>query len=401
MNENPEGTPSPLNPTPGTPTPSADVQAPEPTVPIQEQVAPATEPAKKSRKAPAIIITTILLLVAIGSGIAAIIILKPFGGTDAVPAAISKLMSGAPDYVTATGTISATSDETVPNLNATFKASVDNKKHQNHANVKVTADLGMDEDFEFLAEEIHTADGILYLKLSGVLEALDAFNVGGTEVTNCADNSAEPTNCGSQATSPVMGALGLIEVIDDEWVQIPDSAFSSVSGIVTFDSTTQCLIDAADKLGQYGDDFVDLYNKNQFMNYSTDGITIAKKQDPIYKLSFDAEKLASFMNSMGNSGFMNELNACMGDTATNVKVDADSLAEILAEVPEIYVEINEDNDFTRVYLSADKNGTNVTMDVSFSYPNSITIEEPKYYIDFNSLLSQVLGSFFNTNMVDY
>ena len=53
-------------------------------------------------------------------------------------------------------------------------------------------------------------------------------------------------------------------------------------------------------------------------------------------------------------------------------------------LPEIYVEIDDDNNFSRVYLSGETNGTATTADLNFSYPSEITITEPDDYVDIST-----------------
>lgn len=487
MNENPEGTPNPLNPYPGsqdlapTPEPIASAASEpvspvepmpeEPVQPIEEVVgaaeqkievatplpesAPAqpiiepamnindqsisstqinpdsqttqtVEPAKKSGKKIATIFAVIFILVAIGCGAAAIVILKPFG-QDAVPAALSKLMNGAPSIVKIDGvaTLNFNNQSSyVSNLKLDFKADLDNISGGNTISAKVAANFENGEEFSFGADEIHTKDGNLYLKLSGISGALEKYydmlpntHMKNSIKTNCVGDTSSTTNCTASSLSSsttsqeksttISESLGLIDVINDEWILIPGSSFSNVSDLINSNvssgnKTSQCLIDAAGNLGEYGSNFAKLYNDNQFIAYSTDSIPIAKKKDAIYRLYIDAEKLAGFINAMTNSGFLNELSACMGGMAmpTGITVSADALKPMIAFLPNIYVEIDDDNNFTRVYLESSSDITSVTVDLSFSYPTSITIEEPDHYIDFNENLSQIFDEFYSNNVID-
>ena len=99
---------------------------------------------------------------------------------------------------------------------------------------------------------------------------------------------------------------------------------------------------------------------------------------------------------MNNSGFANELMACIGGPATNTNISSNMLKEILKYLPTIYVEINDNNEFTRVYLSlATPDGTmNITADLALSYPTSITVNEPSVYLDLNQVTDMILTNFF-------
>ena len=413
---------------------------------------------KKSSKTPIIILAIICLLAAIGCAVAAIMVLKPFS-SDAVPAAMAKLMNGAPSVVTLNGTITtSTSSPLSPaaSMQIDFDAGINSATSENYVNATISATpTGSKDNFEFSANEIHTSDGNLYLKLDGVADALQRYLKANAEVLpedsttcitnpttgetvcltednvvnetyidvdvdddidddtmNCIDDATGQTNC---VTSPLsdleaLESLGLFDVIDDEWILIPDSTFSNTTDLVEGDGALQCLVDAAGNLGEYGQNFVSMYKANPFITYSTENIKVAKKKDTIYQLSFDTKELAEFINAMSNSGFINELNACTGALAvsTDTTVTPEALQYVVSMLPEIYVEIDNNNNFTRLYMTnATMDNTYLaaytatfTVDISFSYPSSITIEKPTDYIEMNDVLSQVLNDFYETDVTE-
>ena len=204
-------------------------------------------------------------------------------------------------------------------------------------------------------------------------------------------------------TDSILEFFGVFEVIDDEWIKIPMSDFSNVSDLVQVNMPTQCLIDASEKLSEYSNTIAELYNKNQFINYTTDGLKVAQKKDTLYQLKFDADKLTAFINSISNSGFANELLACMGGQATNLDIPVESVEQIVDVLPEIYVEIDGQDNFTRVYLtlSTPDGNTSVTADLSLSYPTELNIKEPDVYIDINEVLSRLLTMFYGEDVYDF
>ncbi|MBR3385949.1 hypothetical protein IKG68_00010 [Candidatus Saccharibacteria bacterium] len=371
------------------------------------------EPVKKKSKV-GIIIAVLLLLVAIGAAVAAILIINPFKTSDRVPAAISKLMSGAPEKVALTGTITATpSDETSPfsSLEVVFGSGIDNKNGENYVNATVTATMADESEFTFDASEVHTVDGDLYLKLTGIKDALDNYkppilNTPGevTTETNCVTDKSGATNCETVTTtiptSTILESLGVFEVIDDEWIRIPASTFSNTTNVINIEPTTMCLIGVAGKLNEYGSDFVAKYNANPFVTYSTENLALKAKKDTLYRLSFDTDKLAAFINSMSGSGFANALNACTGQAATLSDLTADNVASITKMLPAIYVEVDNKDNFTRVYLSMLTDTATATADITISYPTSITITEPESYLDYSTVLNQLLTQFYQTPIVD-
>lgn len=450
MNDNPDGTPNPLNPAPMEPVgPEAPVGPMGPEQPEQvppampEQTAPVenaapemvetvvtetmvtepepkdsiVEPKQKSSKKPVIIIAIVLLLVAIGCGVAAILLLNPFGGKkDAVPAAISKLISTPPTNVTASGTVTINSAATtsvgatpIESLEVDFTSNINAKTNENATNMTLSITPTDGEELSFDINEVYTKDKNLYLKVSGIKELFypnatdcedgDVDCETNVDEEKCIDDETGEMKCGGidsdVATSDILTYLAFLSIIDDEWIKISSDTIESLAGITEVDAPTQCLIDATGKLGEYSDNVINIYNENPFVEYSTDNLTVTKKKDPIYRLTFNGEKLAGFINSMSNSGFVNELYACMGTEATNQTVTESDLTEIMNYLPETYVEIDGDNNFTRVYITAkNQNGEGAgTADISFSYPtNSVVIEEPADALDFNTLLMQIFNN---------
>ena len=429
MNESPEGTPNPLNPNPEAAEPATPPVA-EPQTSPQPVPEPVAQPVENKPVAVAkpkktgLIVAIILFIVAIAAGVAAaLIVLNPFAAkADAVPTAIAKLMSGdAPKLVVSDGKIVLTANSSsVPfsSLTVDYRGSFRESLNDNYVRAEITAKLTDGTEFSFKADEIHTPEGNLYLKLSDIVKALNDYK--DNHITNC-EGGEEGTNCEEvidcidedgedcadynmpDLTDSVLEFIGVFEVIDDEWILIPDSSFSSITDMASVDTPTQCLVDAFGKLKEYSNDISKLYDENTFINYSTENLKIAQKSNPLYLLSFDAEKMASFINSMSNSGFMNELLACTGETATSSEVTADDLQEMIDLLPTIYVEINSSYDFTRVYLEVDslENSMKVTADISLSYPTTITITEPETYVELNEVLSRLLTMFYGEEVEDF
>ena len=466
MNENPGGTPNPLNPNqtaapagpaprPGSAQPEVPVPPVAPPQPVRQtepvpapapasptptqptintmassrltEVPPelvakssAVEPQKKSKTGLVVALVFLFLLVA-GGAAAAIYFLKPFGNKDAVPAAIAKLFSDSRQkIVSMSGTITSNNADTTTlssttptSWSITFDSAINTVSAEQYVNADITATFSNESSIQFNANEIHTANNDLYLKLSGVADTLENYQSANlNDATNCfgdPDMNCDDLDCLDAEGNPVAGydcispqqesAISsfsqftrIFEAIDNQWVHIPSTTFSNL-GLMSSGST-QCLIDAAGNLGKYGSDFDTMYKNNPFITYSTDNLAIKQKKNQLYLLNFDADQLAGFINSMSTSGFMNELISCMGGAAINREVTADDLQNMLAELPTIYVEIDDQNNFTRTYLTMNNDGMTITADLSFTYPTSIVIEEPETYVEINTVLSQLYSGFY-------
>lgn len=388
------------------PTPEPE---PEPRIETMEVVA--EEPPKKKSKG-GLIAMLVLLVAAFAAALVALIIVNPFKGEDKVPAAIAKLMSGATgDKIALEGIISATSnydDNYLQSLAADFNFGSDAKTGENFVNANITATFADESEFEFEANEMHTKNGDLYLKLSGISDALNNYtpptlnadnalqaeNLYDIETTNCLPNEDGTLNClilptedcdpmldedcivyepYYDPTASILESLGMFEALDDEWILIPDSNFSTVESIFDFD----VLVDYLTEIAESAQDFAAKYSENPFVTYSTDGLKIAKKKNALYRLGVDDEKLAGFINSL-----------------ENIDVTVRQIAEITKHVSDFYVEIDDNNNITRIYALIETDEANVTIDLAVIYPTSIDLEEPTLYLDFNELMRSMLEQFY-------
>ncbi len=431
MDENPSGA-QPAEPVAPTAEPTAPTSEPVATAPDTapaEPTAPAADATpttdatpvaatseEKPKKKTGLIVGICAFVALVCAGVA-IALLYPFGGSkqsDRVPMALAALFSeGAPKNVEAKGTVTLYQKENasalpISSIVIDFDTKVNATEAVNTADADVRVVFTDETEFSFKAHEIHTEDGDLYLKLSELADGIDKYieENSSKSVTDCEiDDIDAYIDCMSESVEDeeslsfyftLLNDLGVIDVIDDEWILIPASEFSTVEDLTSINAPTQCLIDALGTVSEYSDNLVNDYNNNPFITYSTEGLSLTKKKNTLYKLGVDDEKLAGFMNNMGNYGFVNEINACMDDDAINTNVNASDLAKTINALPTTYVEIDDNNMFTRVYLKADSNdGTSTaTADIDLSYPTSINIEEPGEYIDLNDLLSEVLTIFY-------
>lgn len=413
MNENPEGVPvgpvqpaQPLAPEPG-PT--------EPAQPVAEPVNKAT-PVEEPKKKTGLIIGIIALVVLVCAGVA-VALLNPFGGgfgggqNDRVPKALANLFSeGAPTNVEMDGVITLSNSAPTDGFPLTkitldFDGKVNTEKSVSSATATITAFFEDNTKFSFDADEVLAEGGDLYVKISGLSDAIDDYleSVESNTVVDCADY--EETDCVIEGEeNPIASFLamfeqfGVVDIIDDEWILISTKGKDDENELNELMAPTQCLVDALGTVKEYSDSVANDYNNSPFITYSTENLAITKKKNELYKLGIDADKMATFVNKMGNYGFVNELYACMGTTATNTEVDADNLADAIKALPVTYVEIDENNHFTRVYLDMESlNDTySGTADINLSYPSSFTIETPSEYIELEEVINKLFGGLYDS-----
>ena len=385
------------------------------------------EPAKggNGKKRGLIIGAIVFLMVAIICGAAAIAIMMLGNNDDRVSKAIDKLINGGlPNIITVQGDISSTtngaSDITslANSFSIDFKGTFDTSSSLNKVEAGVNATLTTGQEVSLDVEEMRTKDGNTFFKVSGLKNLLNSGSSDTLELnttkestaeitldcvnTNCSDGDTCTDNCMS-VQEPQESVLsmysGLFDVVDNQWIMVSDTFARSMSGSELFDNSSTCLINAFGTLSQYSSDIAKKYKENPFVTYSTDNLEIAKKKDNLYRLGIDSSKASAFANSLSNNGFINELNACTGNTATNVNVSSSAIDKLFANFPTVYIEVDENSNITRVYLKtiieSDGASTTVKADLGLSYPAEVKITEPTEYTDMSTLLSAMMSELFN------
>lgn len=392
------------------------------------------EPAGKKKKKGLIIAAIIFLVLAIGCGAAAVaIVMMNNNGGDRVSKAIEKILDGKmPSIISAQGSITTNYDSvdeetsSLPtNYEIDFDGTFDTRSSLNKIAATINAEvagqqisLGLEEvegenrDIYFkisgLSELMNTSENTVKVEADEKLELVTGVEENGEAITetNCVNDSTGNTNCSTLVETPTtISSLellslysGVFEAVDDEWVAISDGFADTMKGLPIFDNSSACLVNAFGTLPKYSKDIIKNYDKNQFITYSTNNLEISKKKNPLYRLSIDNDKMSAFVNSLSNNGFINELNACVGDTATNDETASAMIKTIFANFPTVYVEIDDNYNITRAYFKANVEMAygvtmNVTADINLSYPASIEVETPDSYITMSELLNNLMSSF--------
>ncbi|MBQ8985114.1 hypothetical protein IJ076_00945 [Candidatus Saccharibacteria bacterium] len=388
------------------------------------------EPAnKKGGKKKALIIGAIILVMtAIICGAAAIAIFVLGNSDDRVTKAIDKLLNGGmSSIVNVQGDISLAGGNNslgseivaLSSANVNVDGTFDVNSLVNKVSAEITAEASDGTEFSLSVDEMRTKDNDTYFKISGLMDIFGGSNVleVGEESTSlyvdedcdsiACDDEGNCVSCESTAADVAASALssysGIFETIDDEWILISDDFADTMGGLVVFNNSSTCLINAFGTLPEYAKDIANKYKANPFITYSTNNLEIAKKKHNLYKLGIDDGKMSAFVNSLGNNGFINELKACVDENATNVSIDADAIKSIFSNFPIVYVEINDNNDFTRVYLKTtggSENGAiSAKADLALSYPSEVTIAEPVEYVDMSTILSTMMTNVFSGGIV--
>lgn len=414
---------------------NAAPQTANPTGPVINATAQAAQPvttAKKPKKKAALIIGLILLLLALIGGIVAAMMLKDMNKGDPVALATQKIMDGQmPENIKIGGTIEITpNDENalVSDLKIEVNSDMITSSLINASQAKLTATLKDDSQISVDLDEVYAANNDLYLKLDNITEALEEYtaimNQNGatgaledcttaeTGETTCTQTVTTETDCeegvdcavvettevtDNTLTESIAGLLGLAEVVDGTWLKIPTDEMGEFSEELTDSMAATCLATLANDIRNNGNLISNAYNKNPFIASTTQDVTLASKGNgAVYKVLVDEKNWNSFSAALKGSSVENSLNSC-----------ADALLGT-SDLPDFYVEVDENYDFTRLYfenqmddtecICDDPNdcpcddepaGYSVKVDLDFSYPKNVNVAEPVEYTNFSELIQTI------------
>lgn len=370
-------------------------------------VAPTAEP-KKKRKWP-IAAAIICLFIAVCCGVTAVLLTLNKNSGDAVTMAINRLINGeTPSNVAIDGKINfKVNDITSPisevNIELDMESVYSSMINSSVANVTVATRNGGDATFEF--DEVYGANGDLYFKVDGATEALQKIidnieyaNPTVGEGANCAndlaDNCLETIEEETSAAETLSLFMGVTTMLDGEWIRVSVDEIIEMSNKATESSDTSCLIDFMSSIKNNSHRVTGVYKNNQFIISDSENLPIARKNNPLYKVSIDDKKFISFVDDMQNIDLTKDLYACLG--YENESVNNDNVAEDLKNLPDLYVEIDGNYNFTRLYLQTktDDGGIEITADLDFNYPTNINVSEPVEYRDFSEVIQEIFSSLY-------
>lgn len=411
-----------------TPAESADYVDPmdRPMEKAPEIISP--EPQKPKRGL--IIGMIVCLFIAVCCGVAAIIFATSGNQTkDPVSAAVDKLMSqNSPRNVAFGGDIDiAIRDLNSPisKIHIDLSAETSTGSMLNSTSATFTASIRNGGDIKFEFDEVYGANGDLYLKVDGIgsvmsdplfwqtlsspdaskcIDGPEGSKCGDTAVineTNCIDDPSGMTNCGTDiaptsGNEELMALLGIISAIDGQWFKISvDELTDLASDYTSSKGDLSCMVDFMTTAAKGSNSLASIYARNPFVS-STPTTALASKNSQVYQVNINEDSLINFIQSSQESSLMTNLYSCLG--YENVTVNLDNVTEDLTDLPMIYVEVNDDYDFTRLYFkSTNDDDTKLTADIDFTYPANINISEPTEYQDVYTILQNL---FFDSSTDD-
>ncbi|MBQ3464947.1 hypothetical protein IJH15_01840 [Candidatus Saccharibacteria bacterium] len=466
MNENPGGTPNPLNPTPldanpsepigetpvqETPVQAEPVQEPVQAEPVQEPVQePASQPlteelveesthvssldpegrpmekasetpiataTPKKKKTGLIVGLVICLFIAVGCGVAAILMMMN-SSKDPVSTAVEKLLNGEVQAnVGVNGSIEVLfndSSSQVSKADIALNSQLKTGSMINSTTADVTLTMSDASESAFRLSEVYADSQDLYLKvekkemtiLDETEKLLDETNCIGDETgeTNCLTETETTTTTTTTTTTEEESSLvvsdtasmvdSIIGMIDGQWIKLSLASTGEMTGNVTLDSDVTCMVNAVKNMNTNSNSLAEYYKNNPFISSTTENIPVSSKLNQLRQIMIDTEKFTNFANAVQNTSMATAISECLESDDTT-QITTSDVVNNLSKMPAIYVEVNPDNTFSRLYtkISSDDGMYTITVDLSFTYPTSIDVSEPVEYTDFEQLMQGMMGGF--------
>jgi hypothetical protein len=184
----------------------------------------------------------------------------------------------------------------------------------------------------------------------------------------------------------------LFELFEDKWFKVTADDLSSDSASVDT-SAMECMTNLFEDVKNSSNSLSGIYQDNPFISSSTENITVASRQNPVYRVIIDGDKLADFMSVAEDLPAMENYRTCAG--LQKEELDTEAIKEAVAELPAIYVEVDGKHNFTRLYtvIVIDDLDATVTVDLNFSYPETVNVSEPAEYENFSEFMQNLSGAF--------
>ncbi len=388
--------------------------------PMQKAVEEA--PAKPKKKKTGLIVGAIVCLVlALGCGVAAAIVLANLNHGDVVAQAFEKLLSGkAPTNLAVDGTISIdVLDEKsyITDAQIALTGEMTSSSNINTASAKINLNTVTGRSYTLSASEVYAADGDLYLKFDGITNLLSEVSLQ-TTVETTLEAETDPTVAidpgmmvepatTEETTDPatdidpemsvetemskwmLVQMVKMFEVVDGEWLRIPTDNMGTIAGL-SENSLPVCTAKFVTELNNNSNSLIGAYNRNPFIGSTTENLKIASEQNPIYQLTIDTDNLAGFFGNSVITTAAQNYTDCLGQSSGEMASASEVATKVVEGLPELYVEIDNNYNFTRFYTETSDGNTDVKVDLKFSYPGNVNISEPVEYKDFSTILEEAM-----------
>lgn len=239
-------------------------------------------------------------------------------------------------------------------------------------NLNATMKSSDDKTYRLELGQAMLSDGILYIKVGGIKEAIKQAG---------ADEDLE---------SELGDLLDLIGEIDGQWwkIDIPEILGEATKNEIIDnedkDSLTKaygCVVTAANRHDETAKELTKLYGEHKFV-----AVEKTKKDaafgNSVYSISLNKDEVVKYTNAAQNTAVSQDLISCLKnagefdeESISSTEVTTDDLA-VLDELPTIYAQINDWNHkINRIFFDYEKDGDLVKADLNIKYDNK-KVEAP-------------------------
>ena len=217
------------------------------------------------------------------------------------------------------------------------------------------------------------------------------------EVKNKETTQDETTTNKEKVQMILEGAFKNIRTKEGTWIKVPINDLGTVfdSSVVERNELTcaaKFIIDANNGIGNI---LSGSYLNYPFITSTDKNLAVESVRSPIYKIVVDEENFRNFVQETENSVAVSNLTSCLGYKSYENK--ADKLTAAVQKLPDVYVEVDENNNFTRLYSTMglvstcctegtectedcdDRLEATVTIDFNFAYLDTVNVPEPVEY----------------------
>lgn len=276
--------------------PAAKSRTPQPQ---PAAAAKSTKPAKKSSKAPLIIAVIAIVLVLLGAAFAVWYFCIHSNPDKVVLDAVNSVLTD--DNLAVDGELQflRTNADDESSLNwAVFTFDSSSQTLPNTTNVHLKLSIDENEILEFDLGAVQVRDGVIYLRVSGIMAALE------DKVTD-------------DVYEEMSDLFDLLDLIDGEWWRISVSEITSYLGLGETSQYYQSLYDCAVQTldTNHAAELRQLYQNQKFLSITRNtSVDVSPNHMTAYGAKLDHEKLAAFLNGLFETDAAKEYYTCYNRT---------------------------------------------------------------------------------------
>lgn len=298
--------------------------------------------------------------------------------------------------ITADGTFTMDTEEVAVTVTLASKSKTGDSATATTVTLMFKKDELTGKSLTVKANEVHTKDGIIYLKLSDLKQAandlIDMYSSATVENYSQLGGSmtvSEARKSLHESVDPI------VQKFDGQWIKFDPSNFDEDMG--TNDKTYDCTVEALKKFQNESDvkELQDVYMKHPFLNVTKE---LGMKDGSLgYEIKYDEAKGKAFSDASKDTSIVKALDACGIDsgeqstTSTEYGVTDNSTVEVWVNMwSHKLTAVKYDGSLKEG--SAGKEWASLHFDSTIAYNKPVTIETPKNAKTFKELLESLYSA---------